>query len=150
MIALASAMDAEALIWQADGGERRLPVSELVTGPQQNLLELGDVIRSIDFPRDSLQSRTAFRRIALSPLGRTGTLVIGRLARDGSFTVTVTGGTSRPEVLRFDELPTATDLEVSIDAIATWYDDPHGSPDWRHKLSGKFAQEVRAELAAAA
>ena len=87
------------------------------------------------------------RRIALSPLGRTGTLVIGRADPSGEVVFTVTGGTTRPRVLRFDEPPSAAALADAIDSIDDWYDDAHGKPDWRRAMSLKFAEEIREELA---
>ena len=92
-------------------------------------------------------SRTGFRRIALSPLGRTGTLVIGRADPSGEVVFTVTGGTTRPRVLRFDEPPSAAALADAVDSIDDWYDDAHGKPDWRRAMSLKFAEEIRGELA---
>ena len=78
MISLAVALDADAVIWSRGGGERRLPVAEFVTGVGGNLLHDGDILRSIRIEAPKLSSRTAFRKIALSPLGRSGAVVIGR------------------------------------------------------------------------
>lgn len=96
MTALASALDAEALIWRAatvdePARDERMPVAELVTGDRTTALLPGDVLRSIHVPAASLRSRTAFRKIALSPIGRSGSVVIGRLDEGGAFTLTVTG-----------------------------------------------------------
>lgn len=148
MIGLAAALDASALVWRADGSDDLVPVAELVTGDMATTLGHGDVIRSIEFPSHALEARTAYRRIALSPLGRSGALVIGRLGTDGAFVLTVTAATVRPEVLRFASLPSADELGSSIDAIATWFTDPHGAADWRHAVVGVLAAEIREELAA--
>ena len=147
MTSLAAALDAEAVVWSADGGARRIAVSDLVTGVQQTLLGHGDVIRSIEIGTDALASRTAFRRIALSELGRSGTLVIGRLDPSGGFTLTVSAGTVRPVVLRYAALPTARALADDVLAIDEWYDDAHGAPDWRRAMSARFAEQIRDELA---
>jgi hypothetical protein len=147
MTSLAAALDATAVIWTADGtNERRMPVADFVTGVRQNALEPGEILRAIEFPRETLSSRTGFRRIALSPLGRTGTLVIARQDAGGSFTVTVTGGTTHPHQLRFDGLPSAAALADAVDGIDDWYDDPHGAPDWRHGMSRLFAEQLRVEF----
>ncbi|MCU1514222.1 MAG: FAD-binding molybdopterin dehydrogenase, partial [Microbacteriaceae bacterium] len=95
--------------------------------------------------RTSLESRTGFRRIALSPLGRSGTLVIARLGPDG-FVVTITAGTPRPYQLRFADIPSAAELADAVHAIGDWYDDPHGAPDWREAMSALFAEQLRQEL----
>lgn len=146
MTALAVALDAQAVLWPAGGGERRLPVRELVVGVQRADLAPGEVLRALEIPAASLRSRTAFRRIALSPIGRSGTLVIGRADASGEVVVTVTAGTRRPHQLRFDELPTAHALETAIHAFDDWYDDPHGAPDWRRAMSTLLAEEIRIEL----
>jgi CO/xanthine dehydrogenase FAD-binding subunit len=150
MTSLAAALEATAVIWTTDGGERRMPVAEFVTGVRQNALEPGEILRAIEFPRETLSSRTGFRRIALSPLGRTGTLVTARQDADGQVLVTVTGGTTHPHQLRFDELPSAVALADAVDRIDDWYSDPHGAPDWRHGMSRLFAEQLRVEFGGAA
>jgi CO/xanthine dehydrogenase FAD-binding subunit len=146
MISLAASLDAEAVIWMPGGGERRMPVVELVTGVMKTALVPGEVLREIAIPLTSLESRTGFRRSALNDLGRTGTLVIARQAPDGETVFTVTGGTSHPVQLRFAEPPTAALLRDHLGAIDRWYDDAHGSPDWRRAMSGRFAEQLRQEL----
>jgi CO/xanthine dehydrogenase FAD-binding subunit len=143
MISLGAALDATVLLWTTST-ERRVPVSEFVTGVGRNLLEPGEVIRAIEFPAETPAARHGFRRISLSPLGRTGTLVIGVVGAEAVFTVT--GGTTRPHVLRFASLPTADALVEAIDGIDDWYDDAHGSPDWRRAMSLRLALELLEEL----
>lgn len=150
MTSLGSALDAVAVIWTVDGGERRMPVATFVRGVRETALEPGEVLRAIEIPASSLRARTGFRRIALSPLGRSGTLVIARLDEDGGFVVTVTAGTPRPYLLRFPGIPTAAELRAAVDGIDDWYSDPHGAPDWRHHTSALFAEELRVELGGAA
>jgi CO/xanthine dehydrogenase FAD-binding subunit len=147
MISLAASLDAEAVIWMSQGGERRMPVADLVTGVMQTALAPGEVLREIAIPLASLESHTGFRRIALNDLGRTGTLVIARRAPTGETVFTVTGGTSHPVQLRFDALPSSTELHERVHAIDCWYDDAHGSPDWRRAMSVRFAEQLRQELA---
>ena len=146
MTSLMATLDATAVVWTTDGGERRTPVAEFVTGVRESALAPGEVLRALEVPAASLESRTAFRRIALSPLGRSGTLVTGRLAASGEFVVTVTAGTIRPVQLRFDEVPGARALSDAMSRVDEWYDDPHGAPDWRRATSGGFAEEIRREL----
>lgn len=144
MTALAVALDATLVLWTATS-ERRVPAAAFVTGVRTNILEPGEVIRAIEIPLASLE-RTAFRRIALSPLGRTGTLVTGRRDASGLTVLTVTGGTTRPHRLAFDAPPSAAEVAASVDGIDDWYRDAHGSPDWRRAMSLAFAEEIRQEL----
>ena len=69
MISLTSALDGVAIIWQANGGERKLPVADFVTGNQRNLLSSGELLRQIDIPLAALKRRSAFRQISLTPAG---------------------------------------------------------------------------------
>lgn len=146
MTSLAASLDAVAVIWTVGGGERRMPVLDLVEGVQRTALAHGEVLRAIEFPEHALRARTGFRRIALSPLGRSGTLVIARLDEDGRFVVTITAAVPRPVRLAFDDIPTAAALAESVHAIDRWYDDAHGAPDWREAMSARFAEQLRQEF----
>ena len=148
LTSLAVTLDAVAVIWLPDGADRRMPVADLVLGTRRTALRAGEVLRSLVIDAAALASRTAFRRIALSPLGRTGTLVTGRLAPDAATSIVVTGGVDRPVVLRFDGPPRVDEAREAVAAIEDWYDDPHGAPDWRRAMSIRFAGEIAAELAA--
>jgi CO/xanthine dehydrogenase FAD-binding subunit len=150
MIALTAALDGICTIWQADGGNRTVPVVDFVLGPQQTPLQPGDILRQIDIPAAALARRAAFRRISLSPLGRTGALLIGtRDSRSGAFALTVTGSVPRPIRLTFAGVPAAATLLQRLDrAIPAplYYDDVHGTPDWRRHVTTHFAEEIRQEL----
>jgi CO/xanthine dehydrogenase FAD-binding subunit len=148
MISLATALDAEALVWTSDGGERREPVAEFVRGVRDPSLLSGEVLRSVEFPLAALRGRTAFRKIALTPIGRSSAVVIGRLDGDGRFTLAITAATPHPYVFRFDSAPTPDDVRAALDSVAEWYADPHGSPDWRAAVTLELADEVCRELAA--
>jgi len=139
--ALLVTLDATAEVWTPDGGERRVPVAELVTGPRTTDLAPGEVIRAFDVPRAALASTTGFRRVSLSPHGRTGALVTARWSST-DFVLVVTGATPRPLVLRFPAAPTAEEVDARLAAHDDWYDDPHGSPDWRRAVSRRFAAEL--------
>jgi CO/xanthine dehydrogenase FAD-binding subunit len=145
MTSLAVALDATLVLWTADS-ERRVAAAEFVTGVRTTVLLPGEVLRAVEIPLASLHS-TAFRRIALSPLGRTGALVTGRTDATGLTVLGVTGGTERPHRLAFDAPPTAAQVSAAVDSIDDWYDDAHGSPDWRRAMSLAFAEEIRRELA---
>ncbi|KMO43388.1 FAD-binding molybdopterin dehydrogenase [Methylobacterium tarhaniae] len=149
MIALAVALDGECLIWTPEGGERRLPVRDLVRGPQETALAPGEILRRIDLPAAAFRRRTAFRRLSLSPNGRSGALVIATLDPAGAFALTVTAATRRPVRIDRPGLPGAADLAAALAAAipdGLWYDDVHGAPDWRRHVTGLLAEEARAEL----
>ena len=152
MIALTAALDGTCLIWTPDGGERRLPVLDFVLGPQATALRPGEVLRRIDLPAAALARRAAVRRIALSPEGRSGALVIGTRDGTGTLALTITAATRRPLQRRFPVLPDAEALADALAAIpdGLWYDDVHGAPDWRRHVTGLLAEEIRRELGALA
>lgn len=147
MTSLLSALDAEAVIWTPDGGERRMPVLDLVTGVQRSALAPGEVLRSLEIADEALRCRSGFRRIALSPLGRSGSLVIARVTASGQFLLTITASTERPVRIAFDGVPTGAQLADAVHAVDCWYDDAHGAPDWREAMTALFADQLRRELA---
>ncbi|UFS61014.1 FAD binding domain-containing protein [Subtercola endophyticus] len=147
MTSLTAGLDGIALVWRADGSDERMPVTEFVTGNKSNALATGDILRSVTIPLDSLQSRVASRKIALSPLGRSGLVLLGRRAADETFVLTVSGGTVRPIQLRYPDPPDAATLRDDVLAIEAWFTDPHGAADWRRTVSTVLAEEIRQELA---
>lgn len=146
------ALDATAVIWPRGGGERRILLRDFVTGPGENVLAAGAVVRSFLVPASSLVARTSFRKIALAPLGRSGAVVMGRRTADSRCAITVTAATVRPVVLDFDTVPGDADVAAAVAEIEPelWFDDPHGAPDWRAHVTGLLAAEVAAELREAA
>ncbi|BAH52674.1 FAD binding domain-containing protein [Rhodococcus opacus] len=148
MITLCCALDAEALVWAPDGGERRVPVDRFVTGAGRTTLGAGELIRSIHLPAAALRGRTSLRKIAYSPLGRSGALLVGRVGSDG-FTLTVTASTIRPFVLRFPAPPDPGLLSRSLSeqiSVDDYLTDAHGAADWRRHVTGVLAEEIRREL----
>ncbi|MBG6213754.1 MAG: FAD binding domain-containing protein [Cryobacterium sp.] len=150
MITLAVALDAELLVWRGDGSDEVVPAREFVTGDMTNVLAPNDVLRSIHVPLASLQARTAYRKIALSPLGRSGAVLAGLLLIDGTFVLTVTAATLHPVQLRYPALPAAEVLARDISAIDCWFTDAHGAADWRRAMGLLLGEEIRAELAGTA
>jgi CO/xanthine dehydrogenase FAD-binding subunit len=149
MISLTAALDGVCTLWAADGGERRVPVADFVTGPQRNVLKAGDLLRRIDIPGAALIRRTAFRQISLARIGRSAALLIGTLdPPTGEFVLTVTASTPRPMKFSFPKLPSAEELRGRIEReITSYYDDIHGLPAWRRHMTLHFAQEILGELA---
>nr|WP_221333265.1 FAD binding domain-containing protein [Nocardia transvalensis] len=148
VLAALTALDGTAVVWTAAGGERRIPLSRFVLGPGRTVLGVGEVLRSVIVSDAALRARTAFRKIALTPLGRSGAVVIGRADADGGCAVTLSAATVRPIVLRFGTLPSHSDLSATVMGLdpAVWYDDPHGAPVWRRHVSALLARDVVAEL----
>jgi CO/xanthine dehydrogenase FAD-binding subunit len=149
MISLTAALDGVCTIWAPDGSERKVSVVDFVKGPLDNGLRPGEILRRVDLPWEALTRRTAFRRASLTPLGRSGALLIGTLAGTGAFTLTVTASTRRPIQLSFAALPSAETLSRSLEEAipdGIYYDDVHGRPDWRRHMTHLFAEEIRQEL----
>lgn len=146
LIALCAGLDATAVIWTPDGGERTMAVADLVVGAQRNALQRGELLRAVRIGADALRSRTAHRKIALTALGRSGSLVVGRRGEDDTFVLTVTGATDRPYQFRYPSPPAAEALRADLGTVGTWYDDPHGSPAWRAHVTAVLAEQVRDEL----
>jgi CO/xanthine dehydrogenase FAD-binding subunit len=151
MISLTSALDGICTIWQADGGERTIPVIDFVTGNLQNVLRPGDLLRQIDIPLAALRRRSAFRQISLTPVGRSAALLIGSIDSDAGFALTVTASTIRPIKLAFATIPAQEELrETILQRIPDnlYHTDIHGKPAWRRHMTLRLAEEIRAELKA--
>jgi CO/xanthine dehydrogenase FAD-binding subunit len=149
MTSLCTALEGQCVIWAPDGAERRIAVKDFVLGQQRNALRPGELLRRIDIPAAALARRTAFRQISLSPLGRSGALLIGTLGE--RFALTVTAATRRPLWMEFDAVPQADELRERIAAEIPeplYYDDVHGRPEWRRHMTYVFAEEIRNELSA--
>src|SRR6478735_663038 len=99
MVSLAVTLDGTALLWTADG-DCRIDVADLITGNGTTSRQPGDVLRAIDLPGHALRARTAYRKIALAELCRSGAVLTGRVDEDGAATFVVTAATERPGVLR--------------------------------------------------
>ena len=90
---------------------------------------------------------SAFRRASLAPYGRSGAVVTGRRDPDG-LVLAVTASVDRPHRFAFRGMPDAATLVAAIDdGVATWFDDPHGAPDWRRAVTLRLAAEIAGELA---
>jgi hypothetical protein len=106
------------------------------------------LLRSIDLPASALRKRTCFRRISLTHLGRSTALLVGTLdPQDGVFMLTVSASTERPHRLEFPKLPDADGLRARLEReIAKFFDDVHGTPEYRRHMTFYFAEEIRREL----
>lgn len=147
MVSLGVALDGLALVWRPDGSDYTVPVERLVTGNGTNALAPGEVLRAVDVPERALRARTAYRKIALSTLGRSGAVLTGRVDEDGRAVFGITAATLAPTVLRYDALPDASTLRQDAAGAEGYYTDPLGAADWRRQVSGVLLEEIRRELA---
>ncbi|MBC3762284.1 FAD binding domain-containing protein [Quadrisphaera oryzae] len=169
MVSLFAALDGVAQLWAPTGAggvvRRQLPVAELVTGDHATALAPGELVREVVVPASSLAARTAFRRASLTPLGRSASLVVGRLdvgtGGGGELVVTVTAATRAPLQLRWpsssslveaggpDAAAAAVDSAVDgSEPRRTWHDDVHGHPAWRRAMALAQTADVVRELLA--
>ncbi|MEW6121424.1 MAG: FAD binding domain-containing protein [Pseudomonadota bacterium] len=150
MISLAAGLDATCLIWSPDGTDRRVSLFDFITGPRQNALRPGEVLRSIHLPASALARRAEMRRASLTRLGRSAALLIGTRGReDGAFTLAVTAAVPRPQRFHFPGPPDAAALRARLEAAIPpegFYDDIHGAPAWRRHMTLRFAEEIRHAL----
>ena len=85
-----------------------MPAVDFVTGNHANVLQPGELLRSIHLPAAALAKRFAFRRASLTKLGRSAALLIGTQDAAGDdLLLTITAATPRPIQLRFAHAPSA-------------------------------------------
>jgi CO/xanthine dehydrogenase FAD-binding subunit len=142
MAALAVALDGVCAVWGPDG-ERLLAAADLIAGAGRTVLCPGEILRSVLLPDAALRLRCAFRQASLTPLGRSAALLIGVRGDDG-IALTITASVPSPVRLA---VPASGALREAIDAaVAEWFDDVHGAPDWRRRMTHLLAAEIAAEL----
>lgn len=151
MISLTSSLEGICNIELREGGQRSLPVIDFVTGNNKNVLKPGDLLRSITLPTSALRKRASFRRMALTHIGRSTALVIATLCPvSGEFVMTVTASSDRPVQLRFPSIPSERALMERLNLeIPTYFDDVHGTPEYRKHMTHYYAQQLRDELGGA-
>jgi CO/xanthine dehydrogenase FAD-binding subunit len=151
MISLAAALEATLTLWPRDAPPRQVRALDFVTGNHMNVLQRGELLRSIHLPSRALCKRFAFRRASLTRLGRSGALLIGTCSTDADdLLITITAATPRPVQLSFDRAPSADGLREAIDARISadgYFDDVHGTSAYKRHLTYYFAEQIRAELA---
>ena len=151
MISLTAALEGVCTLWPLGGKPRQVPVVDFVTGVHANVLQPGELLRSIRLPASALCKRSALRQASLVHLGRSAALVIGTAAAGGSdFRLTVTAATPRPVQLAFAKMPSADELRRAIDQRLPadgYFDDVNGSAPYKRHLTYYYAEQIRAELA---
>ena len=147
MTSLTAALEGSCRLWGAVE-DRDVPIQDFIIGAGRNALRPGELMRSIRLPAAALAKRAAFRQASLTPLGRSGALLIGTRGPDGGLRVTVTAATVRPVSLTFAALPDRASLEAAVCAIpeALMFDDVHGRRDWRRRVTAHLAAEILDEL----
>jgi CO/xanthine dehydrogenase FAD-binding subunit len=141
MISLFTALRGEALIWRRDGEEDSVPVERFVVGNGANVLDCGDVLRSIRVPVAELEQRHIVRRAALAPFGGSGIVVSG--SRDGdAVRLVITAAVSRPRVVRVPRSAGSAEFAASLEGIDDWLANPRGSHAWRRAVTAALAAEI--------
>jgi CO/xanthine dehydrogenase FAD-binding subunit len=151
MITLATALEGSYTLLPRDAAPRQVAAIDFVTGNHANVLQSGELLRSIHLPASALRKRFASHRSSLTHLGRSAVFLIGtRNADSDDLLLTITAATPRPVQVRFDRAPSAAELRHAIDAQILadgYFDDVHGSPAYRRRLTYYYAEQIRAELA---
>jgi CO/xanthine dehydrogenase FAD-binding subunit len=154
MISLVAALEGRLTLWPRSGKPREVAIVDFVTGNHANILQPGELLRSIHLPAAALKRRFAFRRASLTHLGRSAALLIGTRPDDaaGELLLTITAATPRPIQIRFARAPSAPELRDAIDARLPadgYFGDVHGSAPYKRHLTHYFAEQIRAELGGA-
>jgi CO/xanthine dehydrogenase FAD-binding subunit len=151
MISLTVALEATYTLWPRTAPARQVPSIDFVTGNHGNILQPGELLRSIHLPASALSKRFAFRHASLTHLGRSAALLVGtQNAAGDDLLITITAATPRPIQLRFTHAPSATELRRTLDERIPadgYFDDVHGSAAYKRHLTRYFAEQIRAELA---
>jgi CO/xanthine dehydrogenase FAD-binding subunit len=153
MISLTVALEATYTLWPRNAPPRDVRAVDFVTGNHANVLQPGELLRSIHLPAAALSKRFAFRHASLTRLGRSAALIIGtQNAAGDDLVITITAATPRPIQLRFKKAPSAAELRRVLDERIPadgYFDDVHGSAAYKRHLTYYFCEQIRAELAQA-
>jgi CO/xanthine dehydrogenase FAD-binding subunit len=153
MISLTVALEASYTLWPRCGPARQVAAVDFVTGNHSNVLQPGELLRSLHLPVGALAKRHVTRRASLTRLGRSAALIIGtqdRTTRD--LLLTITAASPRPVRLHFDRVPSSLELREAIDEripVDGYFDDVHGSAAYKRHLTHHFSEQIRHELAGA-
>lgn len=150
MISLTAALEGVCTLWPQDGPPRQVPVVDFVTGMHTNVLQKGELLRSILLPASALTKRFAIRQASLTRYGRSAALIIATVRDDGAeFLLTISAATPRPVHIGFARTPSIRELRQAIDARLppdSWFDDVHGSAPYKRHVTHHLAEQIRAEL----
>ena len=150
MISLTAALEGVCTLWPQNGQPRQVPVVDFVTGMHANVLQKGELLRSILLPATALKKCFAMRQVSLTRFGHSAALIIATVNDDGSdFLLTVSAATPRPVHLRFEKTPSASEMHGAIDErlpSASWFHDVHGTAPYKRHITFYLAEQIRAEL----
>jgi CO/xanthine dehydrogenase FAD-binding subunit len=150
MTSLAVSLEATLTLWPRSGAPRNVLALDFITGNHVNILQPGELLRSIHIPASALAKRYAMRRASLVKLGRSAALLIGTLSAEGDILLTITASTPRPVQLRFRGIPSTSELRDAVRAAIPedgYFDDVNGLPAYRRHLTAYYAEQIRTELA---
>src|SRR5262245_4402804 len=150
MVSLTAALEGVCTLWPQNGTPREVPVADFVTGMHTNVLEKGELLRSIFLPASALRKRFAMRQVSLTRNGRSAALIIATGGDGGDdFMLTISAATPRPVHLRFAKTPSATEWRQAIDEGLppdAWFHDVHGSAPYERHVTFYLAEQIREEL----
>ncbi len=150
MISLTAALEGVCTLWPQKDKPRQVPVVDFVTGMHTNVLQKGELLRSILLPASALRKRSAMRQVSLTRYGRSAALIVATVNDAGDdFLLTVSAATPRPVHIRFKKTPTAAEMRDAIDARLppdAWFHDVHGSAPYKRHVTFYLAEQIRAEL----
>jgi len=153
IISLTTALEGTYTLWPRGGAPREVPTIDFVTGNNRNVLRPGELLRSIRLPAEALRKCFAFRHASLTKLGRSAALIVGTRGNAGDdLLLTITAATPRPIQIHFEQAPSAEALRHAIEARIPadgYFNDVHGSADYKRHLTFYFAEQIRTELAQA-
>ena len=152
MISLTAALEGVCTLWPRNGKPREVPVVDFVTGNHTNVLQKGELLRSIFLPASALTKRFAMRQVSLTHLGRSAALIVATVGDDGDdFLLTVRPRRRGRCICASRRLPSATELRQAIDAaIAARRAGSTTStarPPYKRHITYYLAEQIRAELA---
>jgi CO/xanthine dehydrogenase FAD-binding subunit len=146
LITLTVALEARYTLLPRDGAPRSVAAADFVLGDHRNILQPGELLRSILIPASALAKRFAIRRATLTHLGRSAALLVGtQTTGTNDLLLTITAATPRPIQLRFAAIPTADELRAAIPDDG-YFDDVNGTPAYKRHLTYRFAEQIRREL----
>ena len=150
MISLTAALEGVCTLWPHNGKPCEVPIVDFVTGNHMNVLQRGELLRSIFLPASALTKRFAMRQVSLTHFGRSAALIIATVGdNDYDFLLTISAATPRPVHLRFRKTPSAAELRQAIDERLppdAWFHDVHGSAPYKRHITFYLAEQIRAEL----
>jgi CO/xanthine dehydrogenase FAD-binding subunit len=153
LIALTAALEGTCTIWQPEGGERHMTVTDFVTDMSRTVLRPGELLRAVTLPVSALRKRTAFRSASPSRYGRASVLLIGTSGPDDGFSLTIGAAIRRPVRLDLAALPRRDELHAAIDTAVgheLYFDDADAASSYRRHLTYHLAEEVRQAFAGGA